>query len=81
MTRNRLFYSDVCPDTEAFIQALNQKGIAYQPININESIANLKEFLNLRDQRPEFRSIKANNRVGVPVLVTNDQIIFEIENL
>jgi len=44
----------------------------------------LKQFLKLRDTRPEFDEIKAAGRVGLPCIVINggEQILFELpENL
>ncbi|MGO4936793.1 hypothetical protein ACTQ54_04010 [Fundicoccus sp. Sow4_H7] len=79
MPNHILFYSSVCPDTPAFIDELNRLNINYDSVNINESISNLKQFLNLRDNRSEFDEIKASNRVGVPVLqTTNDRLIFDL---
>lgn len=39
---------------------------------------NLKEFLYLRDNLTEFENIIEQGKVGVPVLVTEKQILFEI---
>ncbi|MCF0150693.1 MAG: hypothetical protein HUJ80_04700 [Firmicutes bacterium] len=36
----------------------------------------LKKFLKLRDTRPEFEPIREKNRVGVPMLMYEDQIFF-----
>jgi glutaredoxin-related protein len=40
---------------------------------------NLKRFLKLRDEKPEFKEIKAAGRVGLPCIVINDgeKIIFD----
>lgn len=70
MSNNILYYSDVCPDTQPFLKELNRLGITYQSVNITESIKNLKEFLNIRDNEEVFAKKKETNQVGIPVLVT-----------
>lgn len=76
MENNILYYSDVCPDTPGFIEVLKEKGVDYQEVNINKSIPNLKAFLKLRDNRPEFEPIK-DQMVGVPVLLSKDKLYFD----
>ena len=77
-----LYFSDKCPDTQPFVARLEQKGIAYQPVNITDSMLNLKRFLSLRDNRIEFEERKQKGFVGVPVLHTSDDLlIFDLELL
>jgi hypothetical protein len=78
MSENILYFSDKCSDTEEFIKKLKQKNISYREVNITESMKNLKEFLYLRDNLTEFENIIEQGKVGVPVLVTEKQILFEI---
>lgn len=76
---NRLFYSDKCPQTEPFMAQLDQHQIPYEAININESIANLKQFLQYRDQRNEFDAIR-QTAVGVPLLIdASDHLYFDVQ--
>lgn len=78
----KVFYSDVCPDTEPFLQELDAAGMDYEPININESIPNLKAFLAYRDNHPAFDQVKAENRVGVPVLIRSESdLVFDIAEI
>lgn len=77
-----LYYSDKCPDTPAFVEELATQGIEYQAVNITDSMANLKQFLHLRDNRPEFDERKKWGFVGVPVLhMPNNQLIFDLGDL
>lgn len=78
MSENILYFSDKCSDTEEFIKELKQKNISYREVNITESMKNLKEFLYLRDNLTEFENVIEQGKVGVPVLVTEKQILFEI---
>ncbi|MGX7091395.1 hypothetical protein [Hutsoniella sourekii] len=78
----KFYFSDKCPDTPEFQKALNSFGIDYQAVNITDSMANLKEFLSLRDQREEFDSAKELGRVGIPVLLTSsDLLLFDTTDL
>lgn len=76
-----LYYSDVCPDTEDFVNQLEELELSYRAVNITESMPNLKEFLKLRDYRQEFDEAKEENRVGVPVLLMDSALIFDINEL
>ncbi len=77
-----LFFSDKCPDTPAFVATLEKLDIDYQDINITDSIANLKQFLSLRDKSDAFDRVKANGNVGVPSLLTDDgKVYLSIESL
>jgi Glutaredoxin-related protein len=44
---------------------------------------NLKKFLKLRDNRPEFDEIKKAGKVGIPCIVINDgeEILFDVEEI
>lgn len=78
----QVFYSDVCPDTQPFLTALDKAGFDYEPININETIPNLKAFLAYRDHHPAFEPIKEANRVGVPVLIRSENdLIFDVAEI
>ena len=50
-------------------------------VNIDESTANLKLFLRLRDKAPEFDEIKKNSAIGVPCFVDGKRIFFDINEL
>lgn len=74
---NIVYYSDVCPDTPGFMEALATKDFTYEMVNITASMGNLKQFLRLRDNRSEFEAKKAQGQVGIPVLVMDDQVYFD----
>lgn len=39
-----LFYSDLCPDTQPFVAKLEKLNIAYEAVNIFESMSNFKHL-------------------------------------
>lgn len=53
-------------DCEPMKEFLSQKNIKFADLDISESMFNLKSFLKYRDYRPEFDSVKANGKVGIP---------------
>ena len=65
-------------------EVLSKAEIKYLEQDITSGMLPLKQFLKLRDTRPEFAEIKEAGRVGLPCLVINggEQILFELpENL
>lgn len=85
MNNKVLYYSSVCPDTEAFVEELQRLDIQYDEVNITESMPNLKRFLKIRDTEEVFDQKKELNQVGVPVLIVNNKeeidYIFDLEKL
>lgn len=62
---------------------LSKNNIKFAYLDISESMFNLKSFLKYRDYRPEFDSIKANGKIGIPCLVINEgeKILFNQSEL
>ncbi|MGV6987561.1 hypothetical protein ACWA5Z_00935 [Testudinibacter sp. P80/BLE/0925] len=82
MTKPVLFFAHLCPDTEPFIAELNALKVAYESVNIFESMANFKRFLKLRDSDRTFDEAKQNGYVGIPaLLLANGEIILELNEL
>ena len=82
MEQHVLYFSSLCPDTKAFVEELQRQNISYREVDITASMANLKEFIRLRDDKPQFEGRKQWGMVGVPCLVTKTgQYIFEIVQL
>ena len=70
-----IFFVISCSSLSAkeYFEKVNYK---YEFVNITESVANLKEFLKLRDTRKEFEVIKNLGYVGIPAILTdNGEII------
>ena len=71
----RLYGSPLCPDCVACKNAFDAEGTAYEFIDITGSMANLKEFLKIRDREPLYDSVKEAGGVGIPTLVLEDGTI------
>ena len=73
---SKMYGSMLCPDcveAKEYFEKINYK---YDFVNITESMANLKEFLHIRDTRKEFDEVKSLGYVGIPAILTdNNKII------
>ena len=67
-----IYGSPLCPDCRECKANLDAHGVAYESIDINKSMRNLKAFLKLRDRLPVFDVCRENGFVGIPALVLED---------
>ena len=68
----KVYGSPLCPDCRECKANFDAHGIAYESVNITGSMAELKEFLQLRDTCPVFEPCKERGSVGVPAIVKED---------
>ena len=76
----KVYGSDICGGCRNYkiIQAL--RGFDAEYVDITASVANLKEFLAIRDNDPAFAKIKEMNAIGIPLFVREDGCkTFEID--
>lgn len=75
------FYGTMlCPDCVEADRVIKEKGIACEYICITDSTANFREFLKLRDERPEFEEIKKEGCIGIPCFLKEDgSVSFDLE--
>ena len=64
--------SPLCPDCRECKANFDAHGIAYEEVNITGSMAELKEFLKLRDSEAVFAPCKERGSVGIPAIVKED---------
>lgn len=72
----KVYGSKMCPDCAACKYNFDNDGIAYEFLDITESLRNLKEFLILRDSEPVFDHLKAIDDIGIPACVEEDGTVF-----
>lgn len=78
----KYYGTSLCPDCVEADKQLAEKEIACEYICITESTANLKEFLALRDARPEFEEVKREGGIGIPSFLKEDgSIVFSVEEI
>ncbi|MBS6952886.1 MAG: glutaredoxin [Enterocloster asparagiformis] len=68
----KFYGSHLCPDCEAAQAVLDEKKITYEYVDITGSMANLKEFLRLRDSLPLYQDARDEGFVGIPSFVKDD---------
>ena len=78
----KFYGSMICADTVYADKVLRSNNIDVEYIDITANIANMKEFIRLRDSRKEFDSEKENGYVGIPAFLKEDgSIEFDVFNL
>jgi len=77
----KYYGSHNCPDCVNFRSYLDLNDIPYEFIDINRNMANLKEFLRLRDTDPVFEAVKENGSVGIPAIIDGDLITTIVKTL
>ena len=68
----KIYGSMLCPDCVDCCRDLDAAGIAYQFADFADSLVNLKEFLTLRDQHPQFAQAKEKGSIGIPCILRED---------
>lgn len=67
------FYGTMlCPDCVDAHKVLDESGTPFEFVDITGSIPALKEFMFLRDSNPAFDGAKAEQYLGIPAFVTDD---------
>ena len=70
-----------CPDCRT-VKILAQTDSRFKLIDIGEHVVNLKEFLHLRDARPEFDEAKQSGWIGIPCFCKEDgSITFSLPDI
>ncbi|MEG1913044.1 MAG: glutaredoxin [Cloacibacillus sp.] len=71
-----------CPDVRAALQHIAASELVVEFRNFDDSIANLKEFVRLRDSRAEFDEAKKNGSIGIPCFVTEEgKVCFDVKQI
>ena len=71
----KIYGVDGCPYCEFIKPQVEGREDEYRYINIGENRRVFKEFMALRDNRPEFENDKAMGRAGVPAFLLEDGTI------
>jgi len=66
----KVYGSEICGDCRDFKALMAQRGFEVEYVDITESVANLRAFLNLRDTNAVFDEIRREGRIGIPAFVS-----------
>lgn len=64
--------SHLCQDTLYAMMKLKDQGVKIEFSNISTSFPALKEFLNIRENDPMYRTVKARGELGIPLFILED---------
>lgn len=68
----KVYGSEICIDCREFKALMAERGFEVEYIDMTENTANLRAFLQLRDQEAAFDEIKARGGIGIPAFVKED---------
>ena len=73
----KFYGSHLCPYCREGRANFDAHGIAYEYLDINESLKNLAEFLEMRDSLPVFAALRAEGDIiALPAIVKEDGTVF-----
>ncbi len=72
MKKIKVYGSKHCPDCKPCLDLLKSRGIEYEYADITEGMWQVREFLQLRESRPEFKAIREMGGIGFPCILVND---------
>ena len=75
----KVYGSPLCPDCRECEVNFDANQVEYEYIDITASMANLKEFLKLRDHEAVFEAAKENGSVGIPAICSDEGITLDWE--
>jgi len=65
----KIYGSMQCPDCVQCRKDLDEASVAYEFLEFSDSLLHLKEFLQLRDGRDLFASVRLEGKIGIPCIV------------
>lgn len=68
----KVYGADICGDCREFKALMAQRGFTVDYVDITENTANLRAFLQLRDQEAAFAPVKEKGAIGIPAFVHED---------
>ena len=73
----KFYGSRLCPYCREGRANFDAHGIAYEYLDINESLKHLAEFLEMRDSLPVFAALRAEGDISaLPAIVKEDGTVF-----
>jgi glutaredoxin-related protein len=68
----KIYGSMHCPDCVCCCEDLKKSGVAFEYLDFNEDLRNLKAFLALRDREEVFLAVKERGQIGIPCILRED---------
>lgn len=67
-----IYGSMLCKDCVQCREDLDRAGVEYEFLDFAAELKNLKEFLKLRDEHPQFNEARAEGYIGIPCILRED---------
>lgn len=68
----KVYGSFLCPDCVQCKKDLEAAGVEFEYLDFSQDLRNLKIFLGIRDQDPQFLGVKERGSIGIPCIVEDD---------
>ena len=68
----KIYGSLLCPDCVQCKADLADAKVEFEYLDFSDDLANLKEFLKLRDTLPVFEAARREGKIGIPCIVRAD---------
>lgn len=68
----KVYGAEICPDCREFKALQKERGFETEYVEITESTANLRAFLQLRDHEKAFDAVRERGSIGIPAFVKED---------
>lgn len=68
----KVYGSEICGDCREFKALMAQRGFTVDYVDITENVANLRDFLQLRDHEAAFADVRERGSIGIPAFVRED---------
>ena len=68
----KIYGSMLCKDCVQCREDLDRAGVEYEFLDFASELKNLKEFLKLRDESPQFNEARTGGYIGIPCILRED---------
>ena len=68
----KIYGSRLCPDCVKCCEELKEAKVEFEYFDFSDSLANLKEFLKLRDGSALFDPVRDSGKIGIPCILRED---------
>ena len=76
----KVYGAEICIDCRNYKAIQESRGFEAEYIDITENTANLREFLEIRDNDPIFAPVTEHHGIGIPLFVREDGVkTFDID--
>ena len=76
----KVYGADICIDCRNFKVINENRGLGWEYIDITADTPTLKEFLVLRDTRPEMEEVRAEGGIGIPLFTDGERYALDMDD-